>query len=133
MLSGKILNSDALLNNYKIIGTKYFLPGESFKIVIQVFDDELDIRYTPPSAATRKIIFTKQDGTQLIKLNTDITLFTDDRSIMSVNISDTESLDLQGGNFSFLIDVNGDGTEIKKGLITIGLGRELEGSDCACC
>lgn len=128
MLSGLVLNSDATVNNFKEIGSKQFIPGEQFTLVVRLFNNELDLRYIPPVTTLRSITFNNRDGSTLTKSNADITVFTDDRSIMSVVISEAESLELSSGNFSFELDILGDGSEIRKGIVLSGLSPNNEGA-----
>ena len=129
MLAGTILNSDAQLNYFVEIKTKQFIPGEQFKLVIRLVNDELgSLRYIPPSTATFSVNLNKTDGTILTKTNADITPFTDDRSILSILIQESESEELASGSFTFSIDMLGDGTEIKKGIATNALSRTIDGS-----
>lgn len=122
MLQGSILNSDASNNNFIVIGTKQYIPGEEFKLVIRLLNVELDLRHFMVATAKPSITLNNLDGTTLIKDDTIITIF-DDRSIMSVIISEAESNNLASGNFAFSIDVLGDGTQIVKGLVQNGLSR----------
>lgn len=128
MLSGQILNSDASLNNFIVIGSKSFIPGSQFRLYIRILNDDLGLRYIPAATATRTITFQNLDGTELVKANADITVLSDDRSIMYVDIEESESENLQGGNFSFEIDVAGDGSNIMKGIVNNALSRVIEGA-----
>lgn len=129
MLSGKILNSDAQLNNFIEIGSKQFIPGSQVKLVFRLTNTELDdLRYIPGSASTIKLTFNKLDGSTLEKTNADITKFTDDRSIMSVVLEESETEELQDGSFSFELDLLGDGTQIEKGVISNALSRVIDGA-----
>lgn len=128
MLSGQILNSNAQLNNFIVLGSKSFIPGSQFRLYIRILDDDLNIRYIPPQAATRTITFQNLDGTELVKADSDITVLADDRSIMYVDIEESESENLQGNDFYFDIDVNGDGSEIKKGIVSNALSRNIIGA-----
>lgn len=128
MLSGQILNSDAQLNNFIVIGSKSFIPGSQFRLYIRILNDDLGLRYIPAATATRTITFQNLDGTELVKTNADITVLSDDRSIMYLDIEESESENLQGGNFSFEIDVAGDGSNIMKGIVNNALSRIIEGA-----
>lgn len=132
MLTGNILNSTATLNNFTLITTKTFIPGDQFKLVIQLFDSELDLRYIPPSTTLHTFVFNNVDGSTLTKVDADMTVFADDRSLISINISAVESMTLQGGNFTFFLDLLGDGTQISKGIVQLGLSRLIDGGDCGC-
>lgn len=127
MLSGQILNSDAQLNNFIVLGSKEFIPGSQFRLYIRIINEDLDLRYIPANTATRSITFNNLDGTTLVKSNADITVLSDDRSIMYVDIEESESENLAGGNFSFALDILGDGTQIEKGIVRNAIARVIEG------
>lgn len=126
MITAKILNSDALLNNFKEIGSLDFVPGAEVTLVIRLFDTQLSLRHIPPAAAITKIFLNKTDGTILEKTMTPLT---DDRSIQSVVLEEAETDVLLGGNFTLEIDVIGDGSKIEKGMVQNGL-RKIVIGDC---
>ena len=126
MITAKILNSDATLNNFKEIGSLDFVPGSEVKLVIRLWDTQLDLRRIPAAAAVVKIFLNKTDGTTLEKTMTPLA---DDRSIMSTTLDETETEELLGGNFTIEEDVLGDGTQIKKGMVQNGIRRIVIG-DC---
>jgi hypothetical protein len=90
-------------------------------------NNELGLRYIPPTTALRSITFNNRDGSTLVKTNADITVLTDDRSIMSVTISELESADLASGSITFSLDMLGDGSEVRKGYIPSALSAFNEG------
>lgn len=126
MITAKILNSDAILNNFKEIGSLDFVPGSEVKLVIRLHDSQLDLRRVPAAAAVVKIFLNDTDGNEIEKTMTPLT---DDRSILSVTLEESETETLLGGNFTIEEDVLGDGTQIKKGLVQNGLRRVVIG-DC---
>jgi hypothetical protein len=125
MISGQILNSDASLNNFIVLDSKAFIPGEQFDIVFRLINQDLELRYIPPATATIKVVFNTSSGVDL-EINAS---YVDvlDRSLVKLTISEAQSEDLIGGNFSFEIDVLGDGTEIKKGFAQNALAKTLIG------
>lgn len=127
MLSGQILNSDATLNNFIVTDSKGFIPGEQFTLIVRLQNDELDLRYVPGVASIITFTFNKTDGTALEKTST--ALDAGDRSLRSMEITEAESEELLGGNFSFEVDVDGDGQNIRKGIVRNGLARFIDG-DC---
>lgn len=128
MIQGQILNSQATLNNFKVIGAKEFIPGSQFTVFLRLFDTETELRYIPANTATKSIILTNLDGTETTILNANITTLADDRSIMSFIIEESVSTNLAGGNFRFEIDVAGDSSIIEKGVVLNGLSRVIEGA-----
>ncbi len=125
MLIGKVLNSEATLNNYIYLLNKAFIQGSAFKLVIQIFNEDLGIRYIPDIDAEYSITLNNLDGTTLVKDGVEVTVFEDDRSIMSIDISAEESEALQGGNITFMIDET-------KGIVRNAISRVIEGADCGC-
>ena len=127
MLSGQILNSDASLNNFIITDTKEFIPGEQFDLVVRLLNPELDLRYVPPTTAIITFTFNKTDLTTFTKVSAPVDVL--DRSMQKMTIQESESTDLLSGNISFSVDVLGDGSVIKKGIIENGLAKFIDG-DC---
>lgn len=128
MIKAKLLNSEAALNDYFYIGAVEFVPGEDVKVAIQIFDVQRDIRYIPPSAAELTLTFTDSEGDPIEK--TAGLIDVDDRSMWYVELSQAESEVLAGQNIEITLDVNGDGTEIKKTLIANGIVRINLSGDC---
>jgi len=126
MITAKILNSDAILNNFKEIGSLDFVPGAEVTLVIRLQDTQLELRHIPPATAIVKAIFNNTDGTTLEKIMAPLT---DDRSIRSVILQEAETDLLLGGNFTLEIDVLGDGSKIEKGIVINGIRKIIIG-DC---
>lgn len=129
MLLASVLNSDAEINAYDIIGSVDFIPGEAFRLVIQLKQKQRkdQLRYIAPASALLTMNLNKAEGESLAK---SATAFTLDRSIWYVDISAAESIDLVGGNITFDLDVLGDATKIVKGFIENGMSLQITG---ACC
>lgn len=129
MFTAEILNSEATLNNFIVLGGKDFIPGGQLTLVLRLVNSDLGIRYIPPAAATLSFTFNNLDGTELVKSGGDVTQLPDDRSIVSIVLEEAETEELQDGNITFEIDVAGDGTNIQKGFIQNALARIITG-DC---
>jgi hypothetical protein len=125
MLKAKILNSQATLNNYVILGSLEFVPGEEVKVVAQIINSQLDIRYIPDAAATMDMIFVDKDGNEVIK--TASVLDADDRSIWTVTLTPAESLTIVSQNIKIVLDDNGT-TMIAS--VRNGLARTIIDGDC---
>lgn len=126
MLTAQILNSDATLNNFIVTDSKGFIPGEQFDLVVRLRNSELDLRYTPPLTAIITFTFDNTDGTTLEKISAPVDSL--DISMQKTTIQEAESENIVGGNFSFKIDVLGDGTQIKKGIVENGLAKFIDGN-----
>lgn len=127
MLTAEILNGDATLNTFIIIGTLSFLPGEEVEAVIRLKDSNKNLRYIPPIDTIVTLNFDKTDGTTLQKV---VTLsagyeFERDLSMIKFVLEESETEELIGGNIYFDLDLGGTGTSIKKGLIQGALSKEI--------
>lgn len=115
MLSGSVLNSDATLNNFQEIGQLEIFRGEEITMNIRIKNRQLDLRYIPDAGAVVTFTFNTSSGT----LDKVATPLTDDRSIVSMTLSETETADLLSGDIKFSVV---EGTVTKKGVIVDGLG-----------
>lgn len=115
MLTAKVLNNQASLNNFKEINGIDFMLGNSFILNFRLIDPQYCDRYVPPSTAIVKLTFNNMDTTTFTKTAT----FTDvgDRSLMSVSLLTGDTSQLLGGNIPFTVDVLGDGSQILYGII----------------
>lgn len=130
MLTAKILNSTASLNEFKYLDTLEFMVGSGFRFGFRLFDSQLGERHVPPDTAIVKVTFNKTDGTTLEKTATVIDA--GDRSMLYVDITDVETEDLLGGNILFSVDSLGDGTKISKGWIQLALSKVSTSGSCGC-
>jgi hypothetical protein len=121
MLTAKILNSAASLNNFKEIASLEFILGEELNLVFRLQDPQFNLRHVPPVTAIVKVTFNNIDGTTLEKTATEVD--SGDRSMQTVNLTELETENILGGNISFQVDVLGDGTEIIKGIIYNALSK----------
>lgn len=127
MFIGKVLNSEASLNNYTSLSALGFIPGSAFRFVFQIIDDQLNIRHIPgPDSIVKISINNTSDGRTEFTTET----FDDsgDRSIRFVDLTSAETELLNGGNVFFTIDQLGDGTLIEKGYLSNPLAKNIEGS-----
>lgn len=124
-LSAQILNSDASLNSFRVVGSISFIPGEDISASLRLLDTEENIRYIPPATNITTLKFNKTDGT-VLEINP--THLADDRSIMQFSLTQAQTEELVGGVISFELDELGDGTQIKKGFLFNALSKLTE--DC---
>lgn len=122
MIKGKVLNSEALLNNFIEIGALEFIAGSELKLVIRLYDDQLNLRYIPVDTCVTKITFLKSDNTTFEKTGIPEE---DDRSIIRFSLSEVETTGLMGGNLRLSLDLLGDGTSIVRGIIANALARTI--------
>ena len=121
MLQANILNSDASVNNFKVVPGVDFMLGNSFNLVFQIIDPNTGNRFIPPSTAVVKVTLYNFDTTTIVK--TTSLLSTDDRSIQVISLASTDTTQLYGGNLTFTVDLLGDGTQILYGLIYQALNK----------
>lgn len=125
--TGKMLNSTASLNSFSEVGSVDFIPDSDLTLVFQIFNPEAGIRYVPAAAAVVTVTFpTIDDSIDLPGAFID----QGDRSLIKVEITADQSVDLTGGNITFTIDELGDGTKISKGYIQSALRRITTGEPC---
>lgn len=130
MLTGYVLNSDASVNNFNTIPSLEFIPGEQFKLVIRLIQNQRSdkLRYLVlDSDGEVNLFLPKKDGTQE---ELAMTAFDEDRSMWFVDISEALSEELASGNFTFEVDEHGDGDVITKGWVQNGLSLVITGGDC---
>lgn len=126
ILSLKVLNSDATLNNFVEGTTLQIVRGADATIKLRVVQaDRSNLRYIPAAGATFSIAFLKSDGTSLTKTPTQP--FADDRSILQVVLTDTETQTLisQGLN----LEIN-EGSDKNFAVLQQGLQMQTLNSDC---
>lgn len=128
MIGAKIISPDATLNTWKCLGSIDFIPGTAITIALQILDLDKNIRFVPPSTCEVTFTFNKIDGTQFEIAG----VFVDagDRSLIKTTIPATPALtasnstvNLSSGNFTFTLDLLGDGTEILEGVVYNALRR----------
>lgn len=104
MIKLKLLNSQATLNDYKVLNAIDYTPGEEIRLVVKLINSQLDIRFIPDAAATLNFEFLDTDGNTVTKAGT---VFADDRSMWEVTLTETETLTLTGGFIKVVLDDNG--------------------------
>jgi len=123
MISAKMLNEEATLNQHNFLSAINFVTGTAITLKMMLFDDDLNLRYIPPSTAIVSFIFNLSDGSTLTKIGVPDT---DDRSMQTVSITAANSATLIGGNIKISVDTLGNGTIIKKGVAINALTRVLD-------
>ena len=107
MITARLLNSEAQLNNYKIVGGITFVNPDTIRVIIQLYNDEFGIRHIPSSAAGVNLTVNCSDGTSEIVPMAN-TGFEDDRSLWFADIV-TDNVNLMsktlvGGNITFVLE-----------------------------
>ena len=125
MLDIKLLNSDAQLNNFQVLGSLAYVPGENFRVVVRLFLSQLDIRYIPDAGATYEFTFKTKSGTDLVIAATELDAL--DRSILYVDLTTTQTMDIIGSNFTVTVT---EGSDVKKGVAQNVLEKTLIDGNC---
>lgn len=122
----KVLNSDAVLNNFEELNTVSIVRGADAKVVMRLVQPaHKGLRYVPASGATFSITLQNSDGTTLVKTPTQP--FADDRSILQITLSEAETAALisQGLN----VEMN-EGAEKTFAVLQSGLQVNSLTGDC---
>lgn len=126
MLTADVLSTDATLNNFQVIGSLQFIPGEQTKLFIRLTQPQRDnLRFIAPSTTDFTFYLPKKDGTMLELSGTSMV---DDRSIWSTVLEEADTEELIGGNITFELDLLGDGTQIEKGWVQNALNLLITGA-----
>lgn len=126
VFSLQMLNSDATLNDFRDIGTHQIVRGADTTIIMRILQPNKDeIRYIPDAGATFSIDLLKSDDTTLTKVPTQP--FADDRSILQLTLTETETLDLISQNLNLQIT---EGSDISYAILQAGLQMITLNSDC---
>lgn len=96
VLELKVLNSDAILNNFVEVGSVQFVQGTPLKLVMRMHQPQKDLRYVAEAGATLSIDFKLSDGTTLTKAG--VFPFADDRSIVQFDLTGVETQTLISQN-----------------------------------
>lgn len=116
ILTLKVLNDDATLNNWQEIGIAQVVRGSDAKINLQIFQADRKIRYVPSVSAVITADFLNSDGTTLSKTAT--FPFADDRSIIQLSFTDAETVSLIGQNI--VVEIQ-EGSNTSIAILQMGL------------
>ena len=109
MITARLLNSEAQLNNYKTVGGVTFVNEDTIRVVIQLYNDEFGIRHIPVGSAMGDVSLRVNDSVGG-EHNLEMTVLdAQDKSIWAVNIitndilNDSTNRILVGGNLTFTL------------------------------
>ena len=125
MLTLDIVSKNPQLNSFTLSKNFAFAAGEDVKVIMRLFQPDLNIRYVPDVAAVITIALKKSDGTTLSK--TCAFTFADDRSIIEFTMSAAETATVIGQNLVVNI-VEGSTTQIA--VLQYGLTRNITDGSC---
>ena len=108
MITARLLNSEAQLNNYKTVGGISFVNEDTIRVVIQLYNDEFGIRHIPAGSAVGAVKLRVNDSAGG-EHNLDMTVLdAQDKSIWAVNIVTNNIIGgnqvLVGGNLVFILE-----------------------------
>lgn len=129
MISVKLVNDQATLNNYTFEEVKEYVGGEAFSVRFEIFDPQTGNRLIPGSAATLNVIVQNSDGT-FSTIAAAMMFSPDDRSFWQVDFSTVDSTNLVGANFKVVLDFLGDTTDIRTGMAYNVLGKITFDGEC---
>lgn len=124
-LTATVLNSDATLNTFITTGSFSFIPGETKTLVLRLIDTDKNLRYIPPSTAVITGKFRNLDGEEM---PIEFTAFPDDRSMIYIDLTATQTENLASGNLLLELDILGDQTKIVLALARSILARQALGN-----
>ena len=107
MITARLLNSEAQLNNYKTVGGVTFVNEDTIRVVIQLYNDEFGIRYIPVTGSVSLRVNDAAGDQHNLSMANLSTNGTEDKSIWFVDIV-TNSVGgmnetLVGGNITFTL------------------------------
>lgn len=125
MLTLDIVSKEPTLNNFTISKNMQFAGGEDVRVIMRLWQPNLNIRYIPSNVATMSIPLKKSDGTTLNKTCT--FTFADDRSIIEFSLTALESALVISQTLVVTI-VDGSNTQIA--VLQFGLTRVVTDGSC---
>lgn len=126
MLSAQVLDSEATLNNFEVINSLPFIPGEELALVIRLVQPQRadKLRWVAAAGSTLTVTLPNTDGTSLV---VDMASITGDLSMWSTTLTTDQTENLVGGNFTFELSTAG---VITKGYVQNGLNLVITGGGC---
>lgn len=117
ILTMKVLNSDATLNNFQEGTVATFIPGSALTLVLRLQQIDRPIRYVPDAAAVITIGLLKSDNTVLTKTATFVD--SSDRSLIKFSLSAAETATIIGQNLD--VDISEPGPITSTAILQYGL------------
>jgi hypothetical protein len=117
MLSAQILDSHATVNSFEVIESLNFIPGEETTLVLRLYQPQRrdKLRWVAGATATLTLHIPQADGTELELAATPMV---GDFSIWSVLLTEAQTAEFIGGNFTFELV---EGTVTTLGYVQNGL------------
>lgn len=128
MINTKLINSEATLNDFFDIDNVEYTPGENLTVAFRLFNEQKNIRYIPPAAATVSVMYTDTSGVDQTKAASNIDA--DDRGMWSVSFTQAETLTLASPSLKITVDVNGDATVLEISVLRNILSKVFLSGDC---
>lgn len=127
MLRGYVLTPEAVLNNFTVIGSLEFVAGESFTLVVEMYQPQRvdKLRFVAPATATMMFHLPLSDGSVHDQAGAVVDVL--DRSLWKTDVTAVTSAMLMSGNFTFTLDLLGDGTKLVQGFVENGLSLVVTG------
>jgi hypothetical protein len=125
MFTGKVLNSEATLNQYTSLSAVSFIPGSAFRFVFQMIDDQTGLRHVFPEDAVIKIQINNIED-EKDEFETEA-VDEGDRSMRFVDLTEEDTLELNGGNIFYTVTIPGSPDVVYKGYLANPLAKSVEG------
>lgn len=138
MLKIKLVDEQITLNNFHYVEIKEYIAGQPFSLKLQIQDSETLQRLIPEVDANLNAIFQKRDGTELTVPGAMI-FNPDDRSMWTINVVGTDSIEIVGSNVRIELDFNGsasappdlsDSTDLRVGMAYSILSKVTFDGEC---
>ncbi len=136
MLKVKLINDQAVLNNFSYVETKEYIPDQPLVIKLQILDSQTNMRLIPATTAKLNAIFQLRDGTELTVAGA-MLYNPDDRSLWSVSLTAEQTVDIVGSNFQIDLSFNGSGsgdlsdsTDLRSGMAYSQLAKITFDGEC---
>ena len=127
MLGATLLNPTATVNDYEVISSLQFIPGEVATLIFQLKQTNRNdqLRYFPEAGSTLSIKIPRKDGD--IETIAAAELTGGDRSIWKATLSAAITAEIPGGNFTFTL-TEPTGPVVQEGFVDNGLSLVITGA-----
>lgn len=131
MISARLINSEAVLNNFIYVDQYVYIPGETLDIAFRLYHREFEHRFIPtdPGAiVTLTFAVRSTPNTPLVITASSIDAL--DRSMWIASLTPAQTLDLAGSNIQVTLDALGDGSDLSMTVIQNALARTVLSGVC---
>lgn len=127
MIKSKLLNSQAELNSFFELASIDYTPGQDLRIVFRIFNAQTDIRWVLDAADT--VVVTFLDGTSTEVDITATALDVGDLSMYYIDLTPTQTTDLNLGNMQVEVTIAAD-SKVYKTVAYGAFTKNIISGDC---